>query len=369
MKKYAKKYFWDIILCILISAGLSANVSVGFAQVSPLETCFILLVILLVVFGAGRSRAGLIVLFLLGTLMTSAFAFLEYPVSLWGCAVFLFSVFALYLYRVYCISLLQSEKGQIDYRAYFIQATAAALAVMLLAGGICYGVVRSLPTPADESKLTKILMSSELLQKLGVSYETKVSHDKLPADKSTESIKNKQKNEVAPDQKKAQQDQKKNGKIVQSNDSLSALAITFHRNAGKLRIAAVAVLFLLIVAVILKRFLRKKWYAGVLAETKEDGVMKFYNYYTKKLRKTGFKRPESQTLSDYALSSQQEMELFSVGDADFRRLTQIYLSILYGYRMISDEEQELFLDFHKEFYRNLRKKMGLFKYCMKYFSI
>ena len=195
MKKHSGKYIWESVLCVLGSAGLAINIIAGFTDESLLFFGVVMLVTLPVVFFAGRSRAGLIMLFLFGTLMIAAFAFLEYPVSLSGSLVFFACILALYLYRVYSISLLQAERGNADFRAYFIQAAAVSAIVILLAGGIWYGVIRPMSPPTDEAGLTKILMSSELMRQLGISHETIVSRDRLPSDKTAETIKERQKNE------------------------------------------------------------------------------------------------------------------------------------------------------------------------------
>ena len=107
----------------------------------------------------------------------------------------------------------------------------------------------------------------------------------------------------------------------------------------------------------------------MLSETKEDGALDLYLYFVEKLGKAGLKRPVGSTLLEYAVDSQDALDRFSVGDAGFLRLTEIYLSILYGYRTITEEEHELFLSFYKRFHRNLRHQMGAIRYCAKYFTI
>ena len=370
MKKYSEKYIWEAVLCVLGSVGLAMNIIAGFTDVSPLFFGAVMLVILPVVFFVGRSRAGLILLFLFGTWMIAAFAFLEYPVSLLGCLVFTACTFALYLYRVYCISLLRSERGNADFRAYFLQAAAVSAIVILLAGGIWYGVIRPMSPPTDEAGLTKTLMSSELMRQLGISHETIVSRDRLPSDKAADTLKEQQKNESnkTPENHK-QQDQKQNGKIVQSNDPLKTLAITFRKNKGRLWLAAAAVFIVLAAAIIIKKIRRKKWYARVLSEIKENGAMELYLYFAEKLRKAGLKRPDGSTLLEYARDSQGALDRFSVEDTSFLRLTEIYLSIVYGYRTITEEEYEQFLVFYKVFHKNLRRHMGRLRYFAKYFVL
>jgi hypothetical protein len=374
VKGYLKKYIWDLLLCVLIAAGLSVNLEAGFAGEGPLLLLMIMAAALPVVFFAGRTRAGLVILFLLGSLTAAAFAFLEYPVSPAWYAVFLAGVSTLYMYRVYCISLLRAESGTADYRACFIQSAAVSLTVILLAGAICFSVVEPLSLPTGEAKLTKTLMASELMQRLGISYETTVSRDRPAADKPTASLQEQPKTESAQNREpvakeKQQQDQKKNGRIVQDSHSLSAIAVTFRKNVSKLGIAAAGILLLLLAAVMIRRLRRKKWYAGILRETNEDGAMKLYLYFMKKLRSAGHKRPEGVTLLEYALKSRETLARFTVDKTDFLALTRIYLGILYGYHTISEEEYESFLAFYKGFPVNLRKEMGRFRYFIKYLAI
>jgi hypothetical protein len=430
MRKYTGKYFCDFILCVLISTGLSLNVFAGYEMTDTLSgnlfaaagvvivvtalqflayhnrrTLIILIiaeaaaliaaiVILqqmgvfsesqtidgnpllfwiivistsLVVFWAARTRTGLVILFLTGTIMTAAFDFLQYPVSLWGYFVFVLGAFILFLYRVYCISLTYSDRDKTAFSLYFAQSVIVGMAALVLASGVYYGIIKPISPPTDELKLTKKLISMDILKEAGVSSTRIIYSDDPVRTSQNENQQNTNKGGYNNSQK--HNDQKKEGKIVHDKNPMKSKAVTFPINLNIIWIAVASIIVILILAIIIKIFWRKKWYNNLLKESKEDCAMELYNYFLKKIKKTGFKRPDDLTLLEYASGLQNELEDFSVGDADFMSLTQIYTRILYGCQQISEDERELFTDFYKEFNRNLKNEMGNFRYLVHYFSI
>ncbi|MEN6463030.1 MAG: DUF4129 domain-containing protein, partial [Syntrophomonas sp.] len=180
---------------------------------------------------------------------------------------------------------------------------------------------------------------------------------------------NQQNNKGDYNNSKKHNQHKREGKIVHGQDPMKSKAVTFPMNWNILWVAAAFLIVILILAVVIKISLRKKWYRDLLKKSKEDCAMELYNYFLKKIRNTGFKRLNGITLHEYAYDLQNELEDFSVGDANFLSLTQIYTRILYGCQTISEDEWEQFTDFYKEFNRNLKGEMGSFRYLIHFFSI
>ena len=419
MKKYIEKYFWDFILCVLISAGLSLNLFAGYEMTDPLSgNLFAVAVVVIAVttllflayynrrtlvismiaeaaaliaaivilqqlgifsdlenidgdpllfwiiviptsfavFWAARTRAGLIILLLAGTMLTSAFDLLVYPVCRWGYFAFVFGAFVLFLYRVYCISLTYSDRGKIAFNVYFAQSVIVCMVALMLASGVYYGIIKPMSPPTDELNLAKRLISMDILEKAGVSSTT-IIHSDDPVKTAQNQENNKKQNE-----------QKKEKKIVHGNNPMTVMAVTFRNNLNIIWIAVASIIMMLVLAIIIKLLLRKKWYSNLQKETKEDCAIELYNYFLKKFSKTGLGRPDGFTLLEYASGLQNNLEHFSAGDANFLSLTQIYMSILYGCQKISEDESELFNDFYKEFYRNLKNEMGNFRYLFHFLN-
>lgn len=428
MKEYTGKYLWDFILCVLISTGLSFNVFAGYEMIDPLsgnlpaaagitiavtallflayydrrtiiisiilEAAALIAVIVILqqmgvfsdtkpidgnpllfwiivisasvaVFWAARTRAGMVVLFLAGTIMTAAFDLLQFPVCKWGFFAFVCGLFILFLYRVYCISLKDSEKGKTAFGAYFSQSVIVGMAALVLASGVYYGIIKPMSPPTDQLKLTKKLISMDILKQIGVSSTRIIYSDDTVRTSPNEN----QQNNKGYNNSKKHNEHKKNGNIVHGKNPMKSRAVTFPIVFNIIWIAAASIIIILVLAFIIKLLLRKKWYSDLLKETKEDCAMELYNYFLKNIRKTGFRRPDDLTLLEYASDYKNELEDFTAGDANFMSLTQIYTRILYGCQKISEDEWELFTDFYKEFNRNMKNQMGNFKYLVHYFSI
>lgn len=420
MKKYIREYFGDFILCILIGTGLALNVFAGYEMTDPWSSHLwavagmvtavmvllfaayykrILLVISFIaeaaaliaaiiilqkmgvftasktidqnpllfwiivistsvlVFWAARSRAGIIILFLAGTIMTAAFDFLQFPVCQGGYLAFVFGVFVLLLYRIYCISFRHSDKVQAAFSRYFVQSLIISLAALMLAGGVYYGLVKPMSPPTDQVKLTAQLMSMDIVRKAGISSVTVIPANEMVREVQKE---NQSKNHNEPE---------KEGKIVQGQNPMTTKKVTFPLPSNFIWMAAVSVIAFLALAMVIKLLGRKRWYRDLLQQSKEDSALELYNYFLKKIRKTGCGRPDGHTLLEYAYGLQTKLEPYAVGDANFLSLTQIYTKILYGCQNISEDEWELFIDFYKELNRNLKKEMGSLKYLVHLFSI
>jgi len=433
MKKHLDTRLWDFILCVFISIGLSLNVFAGYDMTNPLADnilavsgivfavtallfisadnkknllaaifitvtgvvagilalhnssafndmktidanplLFWIIVIgtSLTVFWTSRSRAGLILLFLAGSITVAAFAFLEFPVSLVGYIDFIFSVFVMFMYRAYCVSLLHTDMGKIDFRAYFIQSTVVSTLAVALAAGLFFGVIKPLSPPTNEINLATRLMSLEVLEKIGVSTKTEIPSDNLTSNTLNNTNKTTQDNQNNKEQTKPQ---KKESTVqfssVQGSNMQKAMAIIYEKKSYWLPILAVGIILIFAAAIISKLYFRKKWYRDLQKEANEDGVIKLYLRFLVQIRKAGLKRPEDLTLLEYAANSQKKLEVFSAGEADFLRLTQIYISVIYGYKKVSVEEYRLFQEFYKEFYKNMRREMGTFRYCLHLFAI
>ena len=420
MKKYIGEYLGDFILCILIGTGLALNVFAGYEMTDPwsghlwavagMVTAVMVLLfaayykrILLVisfiaeaaaliaaiiilqkmgvftasktidqnpllfwiivistsvlVFWAARSRAGIIILFLAGTIMTAAFDFLQFPVCQGGYLAFVFGAFVLLLYRIYCISFRHSDKVQAAFSRYFVQSLIISLAALMLAGGVYYGLVKPMSPPTDQVKLTAQLMSMDIVRKAGISSVTVIPANEMVREVQKEN------------QSKDHNEPEKEEKIVQGQNPMTTKKVTFPLPSNFIWMTAVSIIVLLILAMIIKLLGRKRWYRALLQQSKEDSALELYNYFLKKIRKTGCGRPDGHTLLEYAYGLQTKLEPYAVGDANFLSLTQIYTKILYGCQNISEDEWELFIDFYKELNHNLKKEMGSLRYLVHLFSI
>lgn len=335
---------------------------------SPLLFWMIVIGTSIVVFWATRSKSSTVGLILGATWMTAAFDLLQYPVSKWGYFLFLFCSCIILMYRSYLVSFLKSGTSNGNISAYSVQIIVLSLGVFLLASSTYYFLIQPMSPPTDEIQLSKKLMSMELFEKYGISSKVMVPANQEKIDKQ-EIQKEKKGQEEKNKNEKRQINQDKNEDNLSRNRLLNSIAVTYQKATHYGWILIVVILLLLILGVPAKQLLRKKRYRKLVDMKMEDAAINFYLYFTKRLDKAGLKRPENLTPLEFAKEIQEKVQGFSVYDANFLILTEIYLKIIYGYQKISEEEYDLFEDFYKEFHQNLRREMGTFKYCLNYFSM
>lgn len=431
MKNYLKVHSGDFLLCIFISMGISVNVFAGYEMndpwsgnllvvgavtalmmlflfftsykraglivsiavtgisligavialgytgafessnaidKSPLLFWMIVIATSSIVFWATRSKISTIGLILGTTWMIAAFNLLQYPVSKWGYFLFLFCICILLMHQTYLVSFLKSGTSNGNTSAYFVQIVALSLGVFLLASSTYYFVIQPLSPPTDEMQLSKKLMSMELFEKYGISSKVIVPANQEKIDKQ-EIEKEKKEQKEKNKNKKRQMNQDKKENNLGKNHLFNVVAVTYQKAVHYGWILIVVILLLLVLTVPAKQFLRKKWYRKLVDKKMEDAAMDFYLYFTKRLDRAGLKRPENLTPLEFAKEIQEKVQGFSVYDANFLKLTEIYIRIIYGYQKISEQEYDLFQDFYKEFHRNLRREMGTLKYCLNFFRI
>ena len=369
-----------ISIVVTVLAAAAAVLAVRFSDAfqsgetidsNPLLFWIIVISTSCIVYWSSRTRAGLILLFLAGTLMSAAFALLEYPVSLWGYLTFFLCASILFLYRVYVISLLRTDTGKISFRAYFIQSLLVGCLVATLACGVYYGVIRPLSPPTNEIHLATKLMSLEVLEKIGVSSRTEIPGEDLQSETLEEDTKTAQSEQNDANTTPETQDRNEGTQnTFAGNDAIQeAFAVIYEKSLNWLPYITAVVILLIAAPILLKLWGRRRWYRKLLKEPNEDGIIKLYGKMTRNIRKAGIRRPKDATLLEFAQNSEKRLEKFSVEEADFTSLTHIYMRIIYGYQPVSREEAALFHTFYGRFYKNLRREMGAFRYCMHFLAI
>lgn len=342
---------FSVTALLLIGDVVALQVTGAFSKPEPVDSNPILFWVIVVtvsiaVFWTTRTRAGIIILFLTFTYMSVTFDFLLYPVSMEGYGIALLGMAIMYAYR--------GQRGKTS--ANLLRGTAIALVASLMASGAYFGIIAPLVDPEKDMRLAEKLMTMEILREAGISSETIIVQEPEEPELPTEE----------PEEEKEEMTggtAGKNGSLIQ------VMAITYRNNVGLFWLVAASPALLLMLAVALKQLLRKRWYRAQLRKTNEEGVATLYINLLRKLKKAGFQRPKRQTLLEFARASQDNLEGFTVYDVNFLRLTQVYLKMAYGYQRVSEEELELFEDFYKPFYKNLRKEMGTLKYCLYFFVL
>lgn len=321
---------------------------------NPILFWIIVVTVSILVFWTTRARVGIIILFLAFSYMSVAFDFLLYPVSMAGYGAALLAMAVMYAYRGQGGGQ-REEEGRRRF-AHFIRATAIALVAALVASGAYFGIIAPLVDAEKDMRLAEKLMTLEILREAGISSETII-------------VQEPEEPEIPRSEPEEEREELTGGTAGEKGSLVQVMAIIYRQHVTLFWLIMTSPLLLLALAVGIKLLLRQRWYRVQLRKSNEEGVAALYISLLRKLKKAGFKRPKRQTLLDFARESQEKLEGFISYDATFLRLTQVYLKMTYGYQRISEEELELFEDFYKPFYKNLRKEMGTLKYCLYFFVL
>ena len=329
------------------------------------------------IFLLGRSRAGIIVLFAVGTIISFFTYFMEFPVRTWTFFVFVFAVLMYFLYRNYCITVSRVHTGKVRVPTFIIQAAIVCLLAFGLGFGIYKGVVEPLNPPTRELKLITKMKDMDLFKFVGVSaYREMLDPDKYTEEELQQIIDYTNQlideGEIPEEMPTEENPDAEHDDVEQAMNDVSTFATNlmhniFH-NYGFVYI--IAVIAVIIVALFVIRYLRrKKWRDSVNALSPENQVINYYQYFMTKFAKLGYKKPINHTLIEYSGNISHEMEAFQCGDITFEKLTDVYIRTFYGRKPVSEEEAGWFKTFYNNFKKNTKREIGFFRYCLKYFAI
>jgi hypothetical protein len=362
------------VLGVLVGITLVIMAAVYARAFHPMENetenslfLYLLLEVLvsLIAFFLCRSRLGTLVLLLVGSLLISGAAFLQFPTPIWCMLVFPLSCGGMLLYRVYLWGSRQAKLGKIRVGRYLRQMILLVLCCGVLAGGIFYLVIRPLNPTTQELRLITQLQSMELLERLGVSSVKTVLDPTLSADTPPE--RTEYDNETAQQQKDQQQDLLEAPETQPEQEEAPAQAVNYDLFSPSL-LWLLLLIPLTIICVFVGRVLYKRhWHKCVQALPREAAVVLYYHFFQKRLQKIGLGCPEFHTLREYAEETVHQMEVFQVGEVTFADLTGVYEAVIYGGAVPTDEELWKFVAFYKQFYKNLRREIGTVKYYLQVF--
>lgn len=321
-----------------------------------------------------RTRPGAVALFLIGTILCAGAHFLQFPLPVWCLFLFLLAVSASFLYRVYTVSVQKADIVSGSGKVYFRQTAVVAVAVLLLAGGVFFGVVRPLDPPTQDLKLITVLKSMRQLETLGV------SSTRIVLDPDMESIEEPEDEETG----KEENEEESESPAGESDIPQQSLTETVRENiTSTVQQTWMAVrydshdfqwlwLLLLIPAAVAAAYFwrferRKRWRKRVQALSRENAVVNYYRFFLKRLGRLGLKRSANTTLREYAEINAVQLQPFEGERCRFADLTNTYESVLYGCHRVTDQEYAAYEAFFDGFYPGLKKELGPVRYWFKAF--
>ena len=142
-----------------------------------------------------------------------------------------------------------------------------------------------------------------------------------------------------------------------------------YRTPSLIPLVVLLVILLLAGPPCLKVWRKKRWYQKTMARPPQQAAAALYLRMLRGLSRAGVKREASLTLTEFVSSHQKDLEDFSVGGVDFPRLTALYEPLVYGTIQLEPSQLEEFAAVYRQFFKNLRKKMGIWKYLRHFYFL
>ena len=345
----------------------------------------ITILVSVIIFLVTRSRLGCVIGIILSNLIFAGSYFLDFPVKLWQYILLVFGGVLLFLLRVYMISALRATTGRIHILKYFVQSIIVALSAVLLSVGVFYAVIRPLNPPTKEIQILTVLRNMEIFQVFGVA-ETREVYDpdkwtgdeqqEMDADNPGEQENQRPDGEDEdpqavndPKTKEDSQNTSLADSIVNSELFQDLQAIAYDLTGAKLYLLIAIIALAIIEVFLIRQVLKLRWRRAVQSLRREDGVLNYFHFFTKRFRRVGYKKPENYTLVQYAQMMEHQLEPYTTDGVTFAELTRIYSRVYYGGAEVTDEEWRRYEIFYDSFHRNLRRDIGTPKYLLKLFLI
>ncbi|MDR3225480.1 MAG: DUF4129 domain-containing protein [Clostridiales Family XIII bacterium] len=377
----------SIIAIIAFSAGfaifvIAVRTSGGgnvFSDVPGNPYLYFVLVLLssVGIFLLSRTVAGCVALFAGGAVILCMIRFLYETAYIIEFLLFLLAAGAMYVFRNYRSNVRVARTARpVPGR---MAATGAVLCALTIAigCGLFFAVVQPLDPPARDLKLITRYMSLPTLEKLGVAERTEIPDDELASRNTNENEQHAKEGTGKPEDvpSEADKDSEKDTRDKTNPLSLDSSRNPFFRVISflykRLGIFTLPVLAaaILLCAVLVKRYRRKKWFRSLAARSPNEQVKEMYAYYMRKFRFIKIDKPPEYTLLEFAERAQPTLERFNAPGSSFRELTDIYVKSCYGKEPVIGEEVRRYFRFHEMFYSNCRAYLGGFGYMVRFFGL
>lgn len=314
-----------------------------------------------------RSRKILFFAAPIGLLFCAAFKFLEYPVSVPGLIILVVAVILELLFLVYKDSLMSATYGNYNIPHFLMQSVAICTAVIMLATGAFYGIVKPLDPPTRDLKLITKLMSFDILELLGVASTQEV-RDPNQGDEDQDEDEPPEEKEEEKEDEEDEQNEDENTK--ESDEKIDAQTMSYDERDYTAYIVTALILLALITPFVVKYALRARRRRRLNGLDANNQAAFVYDFFLKRLKKLGVGKADSQTILEYADQQEGVLENFTATDGTtFEEMTDIFSRHLYSKEDITPAEAAKFLSMYDSFYKNAKEFIGTWRYIRKFWII
>ncbi|GEM_PF-4766961 len=332
----------------------------------------------LIVFILSRNAIGTVFLVLIGVTVFAFLSILQYHTNEAGYLIFLSGTSPLFFIHRYHSTARRSKAGYTSSILFPMISIFISIGALAISFSFYEFVIKPLNPPSQETAFITELKSLKVLKKTGIysemhlydnnqktvntTNEKRTVQEDYPQQDSNDSLPN----NISQNAQQTAQD------FVNKSETKSgtrANAITYGKNIHLLICVILLFPVLLLSTIGIKRFSRRIWYFKTRKENRQTQIIHFYQYFIKKLQLIGYKKRPGETLDEFTGQYSRQLREFSSSYVDMKVLTDVYTKVYYGNLPASDEDYDRFLYFYKHFFKSCRKKLGRFRYSVKFLLI
>ena len=332
----------------------------------------------LATFLLSRRRTGCLALIVIGVLLGGLIEYLYWYGHVVAFLVFLIAAALLYIYRVYQVSLLDSESEALA----FVPVTAAGFAicaVAVLAGfGLFTGVIAPLQPPSMTVKLVTEHYRANELEVRGIGSNDDAPDDQEQTDDQDDNV---IQSSDAGDANALQDEgagqspldmlspTNENSFLGRLGAGLASLSLIFPVWTPLALIVGIALFIALLI--VLKKVLRKRRFDKMVARGPDVAVRDLYLFFLDRFGRFKIPQPETMTLAEYASNFSDTFSKFEqrIDEPEFAKLTEVYASRVYGGVPATKDDQALFEEYYRKFYKWACGYVGKLRYCRMFFRV
>ena len=377
-----------IAVCLIgvVIASVATSTTSTALEDAPGNNLFFSLSVLIppvVVFVLSRRKASAVALIVVGVLLCAVIEYLYWYGHIGAFIVFFASSTALFVYRTYQASLINSESERFAFNSVTAAGVALALVSILLGAGVFMLVITPLSPPHLVVKLLTEHYRTEDHEVKGTSNTQSVLDPELFSNTlsnqvvETSSINsdqaNKQTNDTTDQNDSNAQDvtgtSVSMGNVDQKDEEDGGLQ--FDPPWLPYVIAPLILLLLIVAAILVKRLLRARRFRAMTSGSNAQSVRSLYLFFLERFGRFKIPQPQTLTLSEYASGFASTFSDFErkAPSPTFPELTAVYSENVYGGVEPDDTALSKFEDYYHTFYKKARGYVGKLKYCLMYFFI
>lgn len=344
----------------------------------------VLIAVTVLTFLLSRRTLGSAVLFVLGIAVCCMVQFLYrdwmaenngLPITL----VVFVGTGMIFVYQTYRASLLQAARAKkATFAGAFLFSGGLAAICVFGALGLFTLLIQPLGLTTPDVRPFQEIFAQPVVEYSGVYASEEIESDDLLSDDT-----NDEEDDANQDSEGSQDDNDEHENAPLAG--LQRMVAAFNPNSflqqfdphtfAIMRTTALVLLVLAVVAVVAgvaaRRALRAYRLRKMEPLPRENQVLALYDFFVLRFKRLGLGKTSSATPMEYALTSEDQTELFSSNErgVSFVRVTDIYQSTCYGGEEVSDDDYEDVLSFYRSFFANARKQVGSLKWLWKFWRI